>query len=115
MNFSEYSPENVRRDFTLRRNSLQSMSMGYLGYRVDWTLHHGDQSAPWCSKKSTMSSHDGHFGMGAVWHLLVKLLIDELVVEQRVEYLNRCWLLSNSQNEPKSLSATLKRLFALMR
>lgn len=115
MNFAEYSSEDVTRDFTLRRNSLHRMSMGLLGYGADWTLHHGDRLAPECSRKDTVAFHHAHFGIGAVWHLLVKLLVDELVAEQRVEYLHRCWLLSTSQNEGKSLSVTLKRLFTLMR
>ncbi|MGB5963008.1 MAG: hypothetical protein WBG73_20395 [Coleofasciculaceae cyanobacterium] len=52
-------------------------------------------------------------GLNVFWRPLLALLIDELVEEQRVEYLDRCW----SLNEPgqKSRSNSLQRFWELIK
>lgn len=52
-------------------------------------------------------------GLNLFWRPLLALLIDELVEEQRVEYLNRCWSL-NEFGEGDSSSSSLQRLWTLM-
>jgi hypothetical protein len=131
MNFSEYSSENLSKNVDPRRNSLYSMSLGFSAYGVDWQLfqpekgrsevyhfalyHQGNQFAPDRCRQSSIDSHRFSWGIGAVWHLLIKLLVNELSKEQQIDYLNRCWRLNSSETEQKSLSATLKRLWVLMR
>lgn len=51
--------------------------------------------------------------LNVVWRSLLGLLIDELVEEQRVEYLDRCWEM-NEFGEGKQASSSLKRLWVLM-
>jgi len=52
--------------------------------------------------------------LNAVWRGLLSLLIDELVAEQRVDYLHRCWLLDEFGHSRESASHPLKRLWVLM-
>lgn len=54
------------------------------------------------------------FGMNKLWRGLLTLLLDELVEEQQVEYLERCWALNKFTQENKSSSDTLQRLWVLM-
>ncbi len=53
-------------------------------------------------------------GMERAWRLLISLLLDELVTEQKVEYLDRCWALNDSNEGKRSPSKTLQRLLTLM-
>ncbi len=52
-------------------------------------------------------------GLNILWRSLLALLVDELVEEQRVEYLERCWSL-NEFGEGEQSSNSLKRLWVLM-
>lgn len=54
-------------------------------------------------------------GFDRAWRLLITLLLDELVIEQQVEYLDRCWALNNLEESQRSPSKTLQRLLTLMR
>jgi hypothetical protein len=38
-----------------------------------------------------------NLGLAFVWRSLLSLLVDELVNEQRVEYLERCWMLDQKR------------------
>lgn len=49
-----------------------------------------------------------------LWRPLLALLVDELVEEQRVEYLDRCWLLDEFGEREPSPSSSLQRLWTLM-
>lgn len=55
-----------------------------------------------------------NFGLDRIWGKLLSLLADELVEEQQVEYLERCFALNESGQGEKSASSTLQRLWVLM-
>lgn len=50
---------------------------------------------------------------GWFWQKLLDLLMDELVEEQQIEYLDRCWQLTVTEQSDQQAS-TLKRLWTLM-
>ncbi|WP_143467486.1 hypothetical protein [Leptolyngbya ohadii] len=52
-------------------------------------------------------------GLNALWRPLLGLLMDELVEEQQVEYLDRCWAL-NEWGEDQNSASSLRRLWVLM-
>jgi hypothetical protein len=54
------------------------------------------------------------FGLGFLWRGLLSLLAAELVDEQRVEYLDRCWARDETELMHQSPTATLQRLWTLM-
>lgn len=54
------------------------------------------------------------FGLEQVWRLLIVALTQELVDEQRIEYLERCWALNNFETDSKTGSNTLHKLWTLM-
>lgn len=51
--------------------------------------------------------------LNLLWRPLLGLLIDELIEEQRVEYLDRCWAL-NQFDEEQSVSNSLQRFWTLI-
>lgn len=51
------------------------------------------------------------FGIDRVWRTLLGLLMDELVTEQQVEYLDRCW---DDDVKDRSPSKTLQRFLTLI-
>jgi hypothetical protein len=53
-------------------------------------------------------------GLNLFWRPLLSLLIDELVEEQRVEYLDRCWSL-NESGQKQSRSNSLRRFWELIK
>lgn len=53
-------------------------------------------------------------GLNILWRKLLALLIDELVEEQRVEYLDRCWSLNEFGRGGNSPPTPLQRLWMLM-
>jgi hypothetical protein len=57
-----------------------------------------------------------HFvsGLNSLWRPLLGVLIDELVEEQRVEYLDRCWSLNEFGKGEKSPSNSLQRFWVLI-
>lgn len=54
------------------------------------------------------------FGLNFLWRGLLNLLSEELVDEQRVEYLDRCWQLDETEVGRQSPTTTLQRLWTLM-
>jgi hypothetical protein len=52
--------------------------------------------------------------LNVCWRPLLGLLIDELIAEQRVDYLERCWLLNEFEVGKKSQSNSLHRFFVLI-
>jgi hypothetical protein len=54
------------------------------------------------------------FGIDRAWRVLVSLLMDELVTEQKVEYLDRCWEANALEVSKRSPSQTLKRFLTLI-
>jgi hypothetical protein len=51
------------------------------------------------------------FGIDRVWRTLIALLVDELVTEQQVDYLDRCW---DADAKDRSPSKTLQRFLTLI-
>jgi hypothetical protein len=64
--------------------------------------------------RSSLSSLRFKFGVDSAWSLLTSLLVDELVDEQRIEYLERCWAQDNPSRDSKSRSNQFKQLWSLM-
>jgi hypothetical protein len=54
------------------------------------------------------------FGIDRAWRVLISLLMDELVTEQKVEYLDRCWEANALEVSKRSASQTLKRFLTLI-
>ncbi|MBD2313658.1 hypothetical protein H6G20_18480 [Desertifilum sp. FACHB-1129] len=54
------------------------------------------------------------WGVDLAWRSLLNLLVDELIEEQQVEYLERCWALDESKETQASLTQAVKRLWRLM-
>ena len=52
-------------------------------------------------------------GLNFAWRSLLSLLMDELVDEQQVEYIERCWALNEFGQKAKP-SSPLQRLWVLM-
>ena len=58
---------------------------------------------------------DNHgFGLGWLWRGLLHTLVEELIEEQRVEYLTRCWSLDEFGEGENTAAGTLQRLWKLM-
>ncbi|WP_309741589.1 hypothetical protein [Chamaesiphon sp. OTE_20_metabat_361] len=51
------------------------------------------------------------FGIDRIWRTILGLLMDELVAEQQVEYLDRCW---DVDAKDRSASKTLQRFLTLI-
>ncbi|AFY92139.1 hypothetical protein [Chamaesiphon minutus] len=51
------------------------------------------------------------FGIDRVWRTLIALLVDELVTEQQIDYLDRCWDVNERDRSP---SKTLQRFLTLI-
>jgi hypothetical protein len=51
------------------------------------------------------------FGIDLVWRTLLGLLVDELVTEQQIDYLDRCW---GANEDDRSPSKTLQRFLTLI-
>jgi hypothetical protein len=67
----------------------------------------------------TVDRPDSHrvpfkFGIDLVWRTLITLLVDELVTEQKADYLDRCWRSNDLDEGKRSPSQTLQRLLTLM-
>ena len=54
------------------------------------------------------------FCLNLAWHIVLSLLIAELVEEQQVEYLERCWKIDEFKQTPENNSSFLQRLWMLM-
>ncbi len=52
--------------------------------------------------------------LNLLWRPFLGLLIDELVEEQRVEYLDRCWALNEFGESADVPSSSLQRFWVLM-
>ncbi|MBE9181417.1 hypothetical protein IQ268_22910 [Oculatella sp. LEGE 06141] len=54
------------------------------------------------------------FGLRQTWRWLLIVLTYELIDEQQVDYLERCWALNETIEENDSPVGTLQRLWTLM-
>lgn len=92
---------------------------------MSFSGHFSEDPQDWQHEARSLSGRDqiqrsplGHFyfrfGANSAWSLLISLLIDELVDEQRIEHLERCWMLEQPSKESKLRSSNLKQLWALM-
>lgn len=52
--------------------------------------------------------------LNLLWRPLLGLLMDELVEEQQVEYLDRCWSLNKFGEQEQSVSNSLQRFWTLI-
>ena len=52
--------------------------------------------------------------LNALWRPLLTALVHELVEEQQVEYLDRCWALDEFSDHDRSSPNSLQRLWVLM-
>lgn len=52
--------------------------------------------------------------LNLLWRPLLHVLMDELVEEQRVEYLDRCWALNEFGESEQLASNSLQRFWALI-
>ncbi len=52
--------------------------------------------------------------LNAVWRPLLALLMEELVAEQRVEYLDRCWALNEFGEVEQASTNSLQRFWTLI-
>ncbi len=68
-------------------------------------------SAPNPSRRANHFSSVLNFG----WRPLLGLLIDELVEDQRVEYLDRCWSLKEFEGDDNSQPSPLHQFFVLIK
>jgi hypothetical protein len=50
------------------------------------------------------------FGIDQAWKLLITVLLDELVTEQKADYLDRCWALTDLEEGTRPLAGNSKRL-----
>jgi hypothetical protein len=53
------------------------------------------------SQRSNISSFNPQLRMDFLWRLLIELLLDELDNEQRIQHLERCWVLNDSRSKTK--------------
>lgn len=53
-------------------------------------------------------------GLTLAWQLLLKAVTYELVDEQQVEYLERCWRLNDLEEKGNTYAKILERLWTLM-
>lgn len=54
------------------------------------------------------------FGLDQAWRLLIVALTQELVYEQQIEYLERCWAVKWFEPDANTGSKTLQKLWTLM-
>ena len=54
-------------------------------------------------------------GLNLLWRPLLNLLMDELVVEQQVEYLDRCWSLNELSQGGQVSTHSLQRFWMLIK
>lgn len=54
------------------------------------------------------------FGLNQAWRLLLTALMDELVDDLQVDYLERCWALNNFESDDNAGLQTLQRFWTLM-
>jgi hypothetical protein len=64
--------------------------------------------------KPNISKSHFLFGLGSAWHILLSLLIAELIEEQRVEYLERCWQINESKSNSANKTNFFQKLWTLM-
>jgi hypothetical protein len=66
----------------------------HLSHRSQWQLYQQMESIPESVNDPASQANPLASALNVFWRPLLGLLIDELVEEQRVEYLERCWTLS---------------------
>jgi hypothetical protein len=54
------------------------------------------------------------FGLNQAWRLLLTALMDELVDELQVDYLERCWALNDFESDDNASFQSLQRFWMLM-
>lgn len=91
---------------------------------MEFLNHNSTKDAQWRAYKQlelvpeSLPKHDANnisfkLGLGWLWRGLLSLLMDELIDEQQVDYLERCWAL-NETRQADNPGNTMKRLWTLM-
>ncbi len=77
---------------------------------------HDYQELELIPSESNQNHRQYHFAswLNAVWRPLLGLLMDELVEEQRVDYLERCWSSHESDDADRSTTNSLQRFWNLI-
>jgi hypothetical protein len=96
---------------------LRRFTMNFLSHQSDsesqWQAYQRLELIPDSVSQPTLAATTPTWGLGWLWRGLLHLLMDELVVEQQVEYLERCWYHNASEQKHDSRN-TLQRLWVLM-
>ncbi|MGL5805492.1 MAG: hypothetical protein ACRC2R_15660 [Xenococcaceae cyanobacterium] len=79
-----------------------------------WQVYKQLELIPDTVLKSSPNKSRFLFGLDIAWQTLLSLLVNELVEEQLVEYLERCWELDESGQNQQNNSSFLQRLWMLM-
>jgi hypothetical protein len=85
-----------------------------LTHSAQWQAYRQLELIPDSVPNPAEQTHYLAAGLNPFWRKLLALLIDELVEEQRVEYLDRCWSLTEYDLKEQAASSTLQRLWFLI-
>jgi hypothetical protein len=80
--------------------------------RYQWEAYKQLELLPDTIDRSDRHRGSFKFGIDRLWRTLLGLLMDELVTEQKIDYLDRCW---NADEKDRSAHKTLKRFLTLIR
>lgn len=79
--------------------------------RDRWEAYKQLELVPDAIDRRSIDRGDFKFGIDRVWRTLIALLVDELVTEQQIDYLDRCWQANEGDRSP---SKTLQRFLTLI-
>ena len=96
----------------MQYSSNHSENFYWQSYRTQWRAYR--QLEMLSDSVPEPNTHAFTFGLGFLWRGLLNLLAEELVEEQQVEYLDRCWALNEVEAVQPSPTTTLKQLWTLM-
>lgn len=85
-----------------------------LTQRSQWAVYQQLEQIPETVDNPADGANPVISGLNLLWRPFLALLIDELIEEQRVEYLDRCWSLNEFGQGERSSSSSLQRLWVLM-
>jgi hypothetical protein len=82
--------------------------------QAQWQTYSQLELLPHYSQSRVQAGSLSLLGLGWIWRHFIRLLIAELVEEQRQEYLDRCFSQDLAREELQSPTQSLKRLLWLM-
>jgi hypothetical protein len=101
-------------------NQLRRFTMKFLGHRkieidrAQWEAYRQLELVPDRVDRPQSDRASFKFGIDRVWRTLISLLLDELVTEQKIDYLDRCWGSHDLDEGKRSPSQTLQRFLTLI-